>query len=214
MFMYHFSESAGFFGKMYFLFYILLASFVMLNMFTLVVAQQFEEFYFNPDNPITSFQDMAEDFRKTWQVFTYRYNGNKIKEKFLVEFFSCLKSPLGYRYVEEDEEEGIFGIGEDHVNVRTIVSKQEIAREIFKMNLTVDQDGTVLFNIVLQAALKNAYGKRYIPEDIEKAPYLLILQAEKTCIADILLKINKDKSKLLKQMTSQAENTSANPFFL
>ena len=63
VFMYHYSESAGFFGKLYFLFYILLASFVMLNMFTLVVAQQFEEFYFNPDNPITSFQEMAEEFR-------------------------------------------------------------------------------------------------------------------------------------------------------
>jgi len=66
------------------------------------------------------------------------------------------------------------------------------------MNLTVAPDQTVLFNIVLQAALKNAYGKKYIPEDIEKSPYLLILQAEKTCIADILLNINKDKGKLLK----------------
>jgi len=167
-------------------------------MFTLVVAQQFEEFYFNPDNPITSFQDLAEMFRKTWQVFTYRNNGTKIKEKSLLEFFSCLPTPLGYRFVEIDEDPGIFGIGEDHQNVRTIVSKQEIAREIFKMNLTVAPDQTVLFNIVLQAALKNAYGKKYIPEDIEKSPYLLILQAEKTCIADILLNINKDKGKLLK----------------
>jgi len=83
VFMYHYSEAMTYpiLGIFYFLLYILLSSFVMLNMFTLVVANQFEEFYFNPDNPISSFQTMAEDFRKTWKFFTYKYNGTRIKEK-------------------------------------------------------------------------------------------------------------------------------------
>jgi hypothetical protein len=188
--MYHYSEDSPIWGKFFFLFYILLASFVMLNMFTLVVANQFEEFYFNPDNPITSFQDMAETFRKTWKFFTYRYNGMKIKEKALIEFFSCLASPLGYRYVEEDEDEDEMGLGADPQNVKTIIGRQEIAREIFKMDLTVDLDGTVPFGIVLHAALKNAYGKKFM-DDIEKPAYKVIKQAEINCLADILVKTNK-----------------------
>lgn len=136
--MFHYANESPLWGKIYFLFYILLASYVMLNMFTLVVANQFEEFYFNPNNPITCFQDMAEIFRKSWKFFTYRYNGNKIREKALIEFFSCLSTPLGYRYVEEDEDDDEIGMGEDPKHVRTIISRQEIAKEIFKMDLTVD----------------------------------------------------------------------------
>jgi hypothetical protein len=64
-FMYHYSDSfsSPMLGRFYFLFYITLSSFIMLNMFTLVVTQQFEEFYFNTENPVTCFQDIAEEFR-------------------------------------------------------------------------------------------------------------------------------------------------------
>jgi len=96
-----------------------------------------------------------------------------------------LKSPLGYRIVDEDEDDDEIGMGEDPKNVKTIISRQEIAKEIFKMDLQVDLDGTVPFGIVLHAAIKNAYGKKYISEDIEKPPFRVIKQAEVNCLADI-----------------------------
>merc|ERR1712194_76490 len=105
------------------------------------------------------------------------YNGNKIREKALIEFFSCLPAPQGYRYVDPNEDEDDMGLGEDPKNVKTIIARQEIAREIFKMDLTVDLDGTVPFGIVLHASLKNAYGKRFM-EDIEKPAYRVIKQSE------------------------------------
>ena len=52
----------------------------MLNMFTLVVTQQFQEFYITTDNPISSFADMSEIFRKYWNYYTYKTKGKKIKE--------------------------------------------------------------------------------------------------------------------------------------
>jgi hypothetical protein len=66
-FMYHYSDSfsSPMLGRLYFLFYITLSSFIMLNMFTLVVTQQFEEFYFNTENPVTCFEDISEEFRYT-----------------------------------------------------------------------------------------------------------------------------------------------------
>lgn len=76
LFLSHYSENlSSFVGIAYFLFYIFLSSFIMLNMFTLVVTQQFELFYFAPDNPITSFEDWLEVFNKYWNTFTNRPNG-------------------------------------------------------------------------------------------------------------------------------------------
>lgn len=108
----------------------------MLNMFTLVVTQQFKEFYFTNDNPITSFEELAEIFRKPWNSYTSYYNGKKIKERNLVEFFSFLEAPLGYRQVFEDEDSDEFDL--DTKNIVTIISMPEVAREIFKMDLPVD----------------------------------------------------------------------------
>lgn len=76
----------------------------MLNMFTLVVTQQFEEFYFNPDNPITAFEDLSDKFRKTWNLFTWKNKALKIREKNLILFFSLLPSPLGYRVCNIDSD--------------------------------------------------------------------------------------------------------------
>jgi hypothetical protein len=65
----------------------------MLNMFTLVVTQQFEEFYFNPDNPISCFDEIAYTFMKTWNCYAWRWKGKKIRDCDLVDFFSKLGSP-------------------------------------------------------------------------------------------------------------------------
>lgn len=153
LFMYHYSEyKSPVFGRAFFLFYILLSSFVMLNMFTLVVTQQFEEFYFNPDNPITSFTDMAEIFRKQWNFFTWKTKGKKIRERSLVDFFSFLRSPLGYKYVPYDDlsliENDEFEVDMNTRNIQTIIPRQEIARQIWKMDLPVDKRGHVPFGAV------------------------------------------------------------------
>ncbi len=136
-------------------------------MFTLVVTQQFELFYFNPDNPISGFDDLAETFNKTWNLFSWRWKGNKIRESDLVDFFSKLEAPLGYRYVAEDDE---IDFDQNQNDYKTIINKDEIAKQIFKMDLPSDRFGYGPFGVVLHAALKNGYGKKYIGE-LDKHTY-------------------------------------------
>ena len=53
--MYDCVSSAGGLAVIYFLFFIVLVQFVMLNLFVLVILQQFEENFINEDNPLSNF---------------------------------------------------------------------------------------------------------------------------------------------------------------
>ena len=75
----------------FFLSYIFLTAIVMLKVFQLVVMKQFDEFYFNPDNPLNSFQEISERFKSTWNYFTRRERGLKIRSSRLPEFFYYLE---------------------------------------------------------------------------------------------------------------------------
>ena len=210
LFMYHYSDATPLMGYPYFLFYILLSSFIMLNMFTLVVTQQFEETYFNPDNPISSFEELSETFTKAWRFFTTHKNkGVKIKERNLVELFSFLRPPIGYRYVEDENEEE----EDDYItdgNIPTVISRQDISRAIFKMEVPVDKQGYVCFGVAQHIAMKNAYGKRYML-DIEKDAYKVIRKAELVSLAEIMYKYNMKKRSGVRLNLSDI-NQTANPF--
>ena len=188
VFMYHYSEAMTYpiLGIFYFLLYILLSSFVMLNMFTLVVKQQFEEIYINPENPITCFKELAEQFRICWAIFSWKYSGTKIKERNLIEFFSILKTPLGYRYIADDQDGDDLNTLQDGF-VDTLITKEKLAKEIFFMDLPVDEKGFVPFAAVLHAACKNAYGMNYLKK-VTKQSYNVIRRQEVLAMAEIYLR--------------------------
>ena len=100
--MYKFAENDPLMARIYFISYIFFSSFIMINMFVLIVIEQFETFYFNPENPINSFEDIADEFRKTWSLFSVD-GGKKIKHGDIYHFFICLKSPMGYYIPEKDD---------------------------------------------------------------------------------------------------------------
>jgi hypothetical protein len=185
-FMYHYSTNI--YGKIYFLFFITLSSFIMLNMFTLVVTQQFEIFYFNPDNPISSFQEISDTFLKTWNAYTWKWKGTKIRECDLVDFFSKLASPLGYRFIENEDIDDNFDLN-NCSNYLTIIHRDVIAQKIFKMDLPSDSKGFVPFGVVLHSAIRNAYGKKYL-FDLPKKNYCIIREVELRCLAEIMTRHN------------------------
>jgi Ion transport protein len=78
-------------SKIFFVLFIFLSYTVMLQVFQLVVMQQFDEYYFNSDNPINSFDEAEEMFRKTWNQFTIKTRGTKIKSSRIVQFFYYLE---------------------------------------------------------------------------------------------------------------------------
>ena len=83
------------FAKVYFLSFITITPFVMLNLFILVLVEQFEDNFSNPDNPLENFNSHLEIFRHSWAEFTLRHQGKKIDKTDLTPFFSKLESPLG-----------------------------------------------------------------------------------------------------------------------
>lgn len=54
---------------LFFILFVLLQQYIMLNLFILVLMQNFEENYINVDNPISNFADMTEKFKEKWIVF-------------------------------------------------------------------------------------------------------------------------------------------------
>lgn len=67
----------------------------MLNLFILVVLQEFENYYLNPNNPMQNFKEDVEKFKSVWLEFTEKYEAIMIKDSTLVRFFSRLEEPLG-----------------------------------------------------------------------------------------------------------------------
>jgi hypothetical protein len=59
----------------------------MLNLFILIILNDFEEYNLNKNNPVEEFKENLESFRISWNTFTQDTQGKKIKEKNLINFF-------------------------------------------------------------------------------------------------------------------------------
>ena len=87
----------------YFWLMILICSHVMLNLFILVIIQQFEKYYLPKESMITHFKKDLKAFMNVWKKFTiHKYRCFKIKENQLTYFFRELgkhgdkESSLGF----------------------------------------------------------------------------------------------------------------------
>ena len=69
------------FSFMYFNLLILVCTYIMLNLFILVIIQQFEKYYLPKDNAIVLFKNDLNHFMIVWKEYTMkRYSCKKIKE--------------------------------------------------------------------------------------------------------------------------------------
>ncbi len=82
---------------MYFLSFIVICTFVMLNLFILVILEQFDQYYLAKDNPINIYKRDVEVFKKVWTELEPTHAGLKLPEKKLTTFFSKLDPPLGMK---------------------------------------------------------------------------------------------------------------------
>jgi len=70
-----------FFGYPFFFLLVILCSYVMLNLFILVIIQQFEKYYLPEVNMLGMFKDDTISFMKIWKQLTQdRYSCLKMKE--------------------------------------------------------------------------------------------------------------------------------------
>lgn len=63
----------------------------MINLFVLIIINQFEENYIDPDNPLQNFRESEDSFKTVWALMTKKDAGVKIHERFLSDFYFLLK---------------------------------------------------------------------------------------------------------------------------
>jgi hypothetical protein len=79
----------------FFVAFVVIVQFVMLNLFALVVIDQFEMYYMADDNPISKFKKNYDVFQRTWIMMSLKYKCVKMREKQLFDFFRKLPPPIG-----------------------------------------------------------------------------------------------------------------------
>ena len=60
-------------APVFFLSFIMIVTNIMLNLFILVIIQQFSKYYLEDENPLSRFEEDSEDFKEAWKFFTDRY---------------------------------------------------------------------------------------------------------------------------------------------
>jgi hypothetical protein len=69
----------------------------MLNLFILVILDQFDQFYLPKDSPITLYKKDLEVFKAVWSGFKPSHSGLKLPDSKIVEFFGTIDPPLGMK---------------------------------------------------------------------------------------------------------------------
>lgn len=79
----------------YFVSFYIITTEIMINLFILVLLNQFDEFSSNAENPLHTFKENLEKFRKNWSLLTVQNEGKKIHKKYMLKLFKAMKPPLG-----------------------------------------------------------------------------------------------------------------------
>eukprot|EP00347_Sterkiella_histriomuscorum_P003601 403363663 len=173
----------------YFISFIMICTNIMLNLFVLVIIQQFDKYYLPQNNIISLFKQDLIGFKDTWKNFTMdKYNCKKIKESQLTQFFQELKAPLGMPNIKD----------------------QDLKKNMLKMGIKSDIAGYIYFNELLYRCMKRIYGQLQLNKQMQinelKTQYKLIQRSISESQSMRMFK-NQD---ILELMTSKSN--SVNPF--
>jgi len=122
---------------------IIVCSYVMLNLFILVIIQQFEKYYLPKDNMIALFKSDLAHFMQVWKEFTQkRYSCFKIKENQLEGYFRRL---------------GDFGDADTSLGFNGEFDDEELKKNVLKMCIK-SNNGYIYFNELLYRCMRRKYG--------------------------------------------------------
>lgn len=78
----------------------------MINLFILIILNQFGENFINQDddNPITAYQDNETSFKALWNQYTKNENGIRLDSNKLTDFYLDLEEPLGLNWKKKKEK--------------------------------------------------------------------------------------------------------------
>jgi hypothetical protein len=76
----------------------------MVNLFILIILQQFDLYYLPDDNVLDRFKGDVTNFKHVWKKFSKDYEGFKIRGDDLKVFFMELKGDLGMANMKNDRK--------------------------------------------------------------------------------------------------------------
>ncbi len=125
-------------APIYFFSFVIICSYVMLNLFILVIIQQFDDYYLPKENVLENFKKQLVEFKKQWLRYTTRYQGRRMKQEDLYNFFRELPQPLGMAGKKP----------------------KDIIKGIIQMDIESDYSGLVYFHNLLFKAMRRVYGSK------------------------------------------------------
>jgi len=156
----------------YYISFIVITSFVMLNLFIMIFIQSYEDFKLNPESSTSIFNRELKKFKKAWIKFTGVSGGLRIYYMNLINFMYELGPELG---VSENT---------DHDKVVKLLST---------MDLQIQQDGFVYYNDMLFAIMKRKHFMRLKSTNSKNLMNFIRKEEKKTLIK--LYKL-RDKAKM------------------
>ena len=120
---------------LYFVVFIVLVTHIMLNLFILVIIEQFDKYFLDSENAFSIFQAKFDQFEETWVAQSKKYDCRMIKENELMAFYKRLPSPMG------------MAIGMDD---------SEAQRKLLKMGVK-SEDGFIYFNELLYRIMRELF---------------------------------------------------------
>lgn len=138
----------------YFILMVLVCSYVFLNLFILVILQQFEKYYLSDNNMLQMFKDDKDTFMLVWKRWSNRknYRCKKIKEKHLSDFFRDLG--------EYGTDETTLGFNKERID------EGDLNKNLLKMGIKSDQ-GCIYFNELLYRCMRRKYGNMKINKKMQ-----------------------------------------------
>lgn len=73
----------------------IIQQYTMVNMFILIILQQFDLYYMAEDNVLERFGDDLTSFKKVWKEVSLPFEGYKIRGNEVGKFMRSLKGDLG-----------------------------------------------------------------------------------------------------------------------
>ena len=74
----------------------IVANLILLNVFSMTLLQQFEDFYKNDYNPITIYKNHLHNFKLGWMKFCCTEDKNFMNLNHAIKFYHFIGNPLGF----------------------------------------------------------------------------------------------------------------------
>lgn len=191
-------ESCGTsYAVIYYIAFIMVITHVMLNLFILVIIQQFETYYVAEDNPIKLFTQNFDIFHTHWVAETQRTKCAKISERALVDFMRQLPFPMGWKGAIPATK----GMAFD--------PESDMKKEMLKMGIR-SENGWIYFNELLYRSLRRLFGNFKLHEKMQ-----IIELKTQFKIFMLTLRAKSNSLKLTNERIFNAlvnKNQSVNPF--